>query len=42
MLKALLISQLVILAIALFGYWNYRQTCRSAENLIRLFTEKEE
>jgi hypothetical protein len=40
MLKTLLISQLVILVLALFGYWNYRQICRSAEDLMRLFSDR--
>lgn len=42
MLKALLIWQLVILVLLLFGFWNFRQITHSAENLMRLFERDED
>ncbi len=40
MLKVLFILPLVILAVTLLGYWNYRQICRSAEKMMRHFPNK--
>jgi len=41
-MKAILVWQLVILLLIIFGYWNYRQACRSARNLMRLFMDNED
>lgn len=40
MLKIVLFGSPLLMVLALFGYWNYRQTCRSAEKLIRDLQEK--